>query len=186
MRIFTFILFILVICKFCILHYWCILHYCIFYGDCYNVLASLVFIVFYSTVFKYGYNNYDYLRVIFRVLCYFMFGCFFFLVFALLLCLCVNILHVFCLFTNSNDYNSSTGSTFFHIHANIDKDANCYQSNNNTSSKNHWLLFSASFLFLKIWFNKSGNITFRFFYFYFFICCFFCTSTWKPQIIRKL
>ena len=95
MRIFTFILFILVICKFCILHYWCILHYCIFYGDCYNVLASLVFIVFYSTVFKYGYNDYDYLRVIFRVLCYFMFGCFFFLVFALLLCLCVNILHFF-------------------------------------------------------------------------------------------
>ena len=79
-----------------------------------------------------------------------------------------------------------TGSTFFHIHANIDKDANCYQSNNNTSSKNLWLLFSASFLFLKIWFNKSGNITFRFFYFYVFICCFFCTSTGKPQNIRKL
>ena len=50
---------------------------------------------------------------------------------------------------------------FFHIHANIDKDVNCLQSNNNTSSKNLWLLFSASFLFLKIWFSKSGNITLR-------------------------
>ena len=50
---------------------------------------------------------------------------------------------------------------FFHIHANIDKDVNCLQSNNNASSKNLWLLFSASFLFLKIWFSKSGNITLR-------------------------
>ena len=96
-----------------------------------------------------------------------MFGCFFFLIFALLLCLCVNVLHVFYLFTNFNDYNSSTGSTFFHIYANIDKDANYLQSNNNTSSKNLWLLFSNSLLFLKVWFSKSGNITFRFFLFLF-------------------
>ena len=73
----------------------------------------------------------------------------------------------FYLFTNFNDYNSSTGSTSFHIHANIDKDANCLQSNNNTSSKNLWLLFSASFLFLKVWLNKSGNITLRLFLFLF-------------------
>ena len=50
---------------------------------------------------------------------------------------------------------------FFHTHANIDKDVNCLQSNNDASSKNLWLLFSASFLFLKIWFSKSGNITLR-------------------------
>ena len=31
--------------------------------------------------------------------------------------------------------------------------------------KNLWLLFSASFLFLEIWFSKSGNITFRLFLF---------------------
>ena len=33
--------------------------------------------------------------------------------------------------------------------------------------KNFWLLFSASFLFLKIWLNKSGNITLRLFLFLF-------------------
>ena len=44
-----------------------------------------------------------------------------FLFFALILCLCVNVLHVFYLFTNFNDYNSSIGSTFFHIHPNIQR-----------------------------------------------------------------
>ena len=42
-----------------------------------------------------------------------MFGCFFFLVFALFLCLCVNVLYVFYLFTDFNDYNSSIGLLFF-------------------------------------------------------------------------
>ena len=93
-----------------------------------------------------------------------MFGCLFFLVFALLLCVCVNVLYVFYLFDNFNDYKSSTGSTFLHIHANLDKDTNCLQSNNNASSKNLWLLFSVSFLFLKVWFNKIGSITLRLFF----------------------
>ena len=69
------------------------------------------------------------------------------------------------------------------IHANINKDANFFQSNNNTSSKNLWLILSGSFLFLKVWFNKSDNITLRLFYFYLFICCFIYTSTLKSQII---
>ena len=64
-----------------------------------------------------------------------MFGRLFFLVFALLLRVCVNILHAFYLFTNFKDYNLSTGSTFYNIHANIEKDANCPQSNNNTLQK---------------------------------------------------
>ena len=45
----------------------------------------------------------------------------FFLGLALFLCLCVNTLHFFYLFTSFNDYNSSTGSTFFPIHDNIAK-----------------------------------------------------------------
>ena len=95
-----------------------------------------------------------------------MFSCLFLLVFALLLCVFLNALHVSYLFTNFNDYDSSSGSIFFsHIHANIDKDVNCLQSKNNASSKNFWLLFSASFSFLKIWFSKSGNITLRLFLF---------------------
>ena len=90
----------------------------------------------------------------------------FLLVFALLLCVFVNVLHVSYLFADFNDYHSSSGSiSFFHIHANIDKDVNCLQSKSNASSKILWLLFSASFLFLKIWFSKSGNITLRLFVF---------------------
>ena len=59
----------------------------------------------------------------------------------------------------------------FSLHDNIDKDANCLQSNNNIFSKNLRLLFSVSLLFLDVWFNETGNITLRLFLF------FFCLST---------
>ena len=95
-----------------------------------------------------------------------MFGCLFSLAFALLFCVFVNVLRVSYLVASFNDYDASSGSiSFFHTHTNIDKDVNCLQSNNNASSRNLWLLFSASFLFLKIWFSKSGNITVRLYVF---------------------
>ena len=60
---------------------------------------------------------------IFRIFYYFMFGCLFSLVFALLLCVFVNVLHISYLFASFNDYDASLGSiSFFHIHTNIDKD----------------------------------------------------------------
>ena len=52
-----------------------------------------------------------FLYIVFRIF-YFMFGCLFLLVFALLLCVFVNVLHVY-LFTNFNNYDSSSGSIFF-------------------------------------------------------------------------
>ena len=106
---------------------------------------------------------------------------FFFLVFALLLCLCVNVLHVLYLFTNFKDYNSSAGSTFFIFLPILTKTLIALK----VITPLQKIFGSASFLFLKVWFNKSGNITFRL-YFYLFLSCFFCTSTLKPQIIRKL
>ena len=102
----------------------------------------------------------------FRIFYLFLFGCLFSLVFALLLCVFVSVLHVSYLFASFNDYDASSGSiSFFHIHTNIGKDVNCLQSNNNVSSRNLWLLFSASSLFLNIWFSKSGNITLRLYVF---------------------
>ena len=89
----------------------------------------------------------NFLCNVFRIFYYFMFDCLFSLVFALLLCVFVNVLHVSYSFASFNDYDASSGSiSIFHIHTNIDKDVNCLQSNNNASSKNLWLLFSASFL----------------------------------------
>ena len=62
-------------------------------------------------------------------------------------CVCVFLLifYVSCLFfTNSNEYNSSSGSVFVHI--NIDKDADCLQSYNMEDFSNDtWLLFSTLF-----------------------------------------
>ena len=64
----------------------------------------------------------------------------------LLLYVFVNILHVSCLFFNKfNDYNLSSGSVLFCIHADIDKDADCLQSNNNDSLYDLWLLFATFF-----------------------------------------
>ena len=88
-----------------------------------------------------------------------MFGCLFFLVFTLLLCVFCNILNVFYLFTNFNDCNSLSSYVYVQAHVNIGKDY--LQSNNNVSSKDSWFLFSASTLFLKAWFNKIGNIKLR-------------------------
>ena len=81
----------------------------------------------------------------------FMFVCLLlFCFFVLLLGAFVNVSHVFSFFTNFSDYNSSSVSTFFHIHANIDKEANCIQSNNNASSKKIFgYIFQPRFYFSK-------------------------------------
>ena len=87
---------------------------------------------------------------------------FFSLAIILLLYVFVNILHVFCLFfTNSSNYNLSSGSVFFRVHTDIDKDADCLQSNNNDSLNDLWLLFPTLFFFLKVWFNNRSNIKLR-------------------------
>ena len=65
-------------------------------------------------------------------------------------CVSVNILHVSCLlFTNCNDYNLSTGSAFFRVHTDIDKDGDCLQSNNNDFLNDLWLLFATLLFFLE-------------------------------------
>ena len=69
-----------------------------------------------------------FVRIIFRIFYCFMFWCLLFLAMLLLLCIFVNILQVsyfyFASFVASfNDCNTSSCSTFFHFHINIDKDA---------------------------------------------------------------
>ena len=98
-------------------------------------------------------------RIIFRIYYFLTICCFFYLAVILLWCVSVNILHVSCLFfTNCNDYNLSTGSAFFRVHTDIDKDGDCLQSNNNDSLNDLWLLFATLFFFLKVWFNNRSNI----------------------------
>ena len=175
MQIFIFIFFVPVIWQFnafCITAFFTViiimilaLVFIVFTALFVNIFIKLSYIIGIFTHFSISICI-NFLCIVFRIFYYFMFGCLFLLVFALLLCVFVNVLHVSYLFTNFNDYDSSSGSIFFsHIHANIDKDVNCLQSKNNASSKNLWLLFSASFSFLKIWFSKSGNITLRLFLF---------------------
>ena len=87
-----------------------------------------------------------FLRIIFRIFYFLTFGCFFCQANILFLCIFVNILHVSCLFfTNSNDYNLSSGSAFFRVHIDIDKEADCFQNNNNDSLNDLWLLFATLF-----------------------------------------
>ena len=102
-----------------------------------------------------------------------MFGHLLFLAMLLFLRVFVNILQVsYLCFCSFNDCNSPSCSAFFHFHINIDKDADCRQSNNNVFSNDLWLVLSTSVLFLKVWFNKTSNIKLRLFVFLI-ICCFF-------------
>ena len=100
--------------------------------------------------------------IIFRI--YFLMFCFVFIWPLYCLGVFLLIFYVSCLFfTNSNNYNLSTGSTFFCVHTDIDKDGDCLQSNNNDSLNDLWLLFLSSrvFFFLKVWFNNRSNIKLR-------------------------
>ena len=93
----------------CNLAIWCILHYCIFLRwllQCF----STNFYSFYNTVFNMFTKHFyiigiyshfsiiiciNFLCIVFRAFYYFMFGCLFFLAFALLLCVFANVFHAF-------------------------------------------------------------------------------------------
>ena len=78
----------------------------------------------------------------------------------------VNILHVlYLLFIDFSNFNSSSCSVFVHIHANIDKDVDWIQGNNNASLNELSLFFSTSFLFFQVLCNKSNKIKLRLFAF---------------------
>ena len=126
------------------------------------------------------------MRIILRIFC-FMFGHLLFLPTLLFLRVFVNILQVSYLrFCSFNDCNSPSCSAFFHFHINIDKDADCRQSNNNVFSNDLWLVLSTSVLFLKVWFNKTSNMKLRLFVFLIFYLLLFCIRKLKLLIIMKL
>lgn len=89
-------------------------------------------------------------------------------------------------FTNFNDYNASWDSIFVLADFNIDNDVDGLEKNNNVSSNDLWLYFSALVLFLKVWSIKTSKIKVRLFVLKLFISCFFCTSKLKLLIMMKL
>ena len=82
-------------------------------------------------------------------------------------------------FTSFNDCNSSSCSVFIHFHIDVDKEADCLESNSNASSNDLWLVFSTTRLFLKILFNKTSNKELRLFLFLISYLLLFCTSKLK-------
>ena len=103
-------------------------------------------------------NSYFYyfLCIIFRIHYFPTFGCFLSLAIIFLLCVFVNILHVYYLFfTNSSEYNLSSGFAFFVFILILTKMVYCLQSNNKNSFNDSWLLFAALFFFLKVWFKGT-------------------------------
>ena len=122
MQIFIFIFFVIVTWQFnafCITVFFTViiimilaLVFIVFTAMFVNILIKLSYIIGIFTHFSISiYINF--LRIVFRIFYYFMFGCLFLLVFALFLCVFVTVLHVSYLFTNFNDYDSSSGSIFF-------------------------------------------------------------------------
>ena len=104
------------------------------------MVVTLVFILFIALIFNMYIKLTCIIRIKFLSILSFIFSSFFsvlfleFIIFSrfvvffylaiiLLWFFSVNILHVSCLFfTNCNDYNFSTGSAFFRVHPDIDKD----------------------------------------------------------------
>ena len=86
------------------------------------------------------------MRNIFKIFYFLTLGCFLSLAIILLLCVFGIILHASCLFfTTANNYNLSLGSAVFRVQIDIDKDADCFKSNNNDSLNDLWLLFATLF-----------------------------------------
>ena len=87
--------------------------------------------------------------IIFRIYYFLMFCCFF--LWPLYCCgVFLLIFYVSCLFfTYCSDYNLSTGSAFFHVHTDIDKDGDFLQSNNNDFLNDLWLFFLLLVFFLE-------------------------------------
>ena len=82
----------------------------------------------------------NFLHIILRIFYCFMFGYLLSLATSLFFCVLVNILQIsYLCFTSFNDCNSLSCSAFIHFHINIDKDADCLQSNNNVFSNDLWL-----------------------------------------------
>ena len=160
---------------FLILVIWQFKSFCIpaFLSVIFTMVVTLVFMLFIALIFNIYIklsciigifiNFFIHIFIIFSVLflefiIFSRFIVFFSLAIILLWCVFVNISHVFCLFfTNCNDYNLSTGSAFFRVHTDIDKDCDCLQSNNNDFLNDLWLLFGTLFFSLKVWFNSRSN-----------------------------
>ena len=124
LRIFIFIFFVPVIWQFnafCITVFFTViiimilaLVFIVFTALFVNVFIKLSYIIGIFTHFSISICI-NFLRIVLRIFYYFMFGCLFLLVFAWLLCVFVNVSHVSYLFTDLNDYDSSSGSIFFSI-----------------------------------------------------------------------
>ena len=126
------------------------------------MVVPLVFILFTALIFNMYIkltriignviNFFIHIFIIFSVLFleFIIFSRFFFsLAIILLWCVSVNILR-FLFFTNCNDYNLPTGSAFFCVHSDIDKNGDCLESNNNDFLNDLWLLFETLFFFLNV------------------------------------
>ena len=125
----------------------------------------------------------NFLHIILRIFYCFMFGCLLFLAILLFLCVFVDVLQVsYLCFTSFSDCSSPSCHAFFRFHININKDADCLQSNNNVFSNDLWLVFSTSVLFLQVCFNKTSNIKLRLFVFLiFYLLLFLCKQIKTPD-----
>ena len=86
----------------------------------------------------------------FVLFCFFLFFCYWYFILSIF-----SVWHVSCLyFISFNIYNISSCCIYVHVHISIEKCAYRLEINRNGSFINLWLLFSALFLFLKVFLMK--------------------------------
>ena len=125
------------------------------------MVVTLIFILFIALIFnmfiklnfiRRTFDNFlihiftTFLFIVFRIYYFLTFGCLFSLTIILLLYF---VFYTFLVCFNSNDYNLSSDSAFFHVYTDTNKDNQCLQSNNNDSLNDLWLLFAILFFSLK-------------------------------------
>ena len=133
----------------------------IFYNHILSIILTLIFkvleVIIFKTyiciigIFTYFFINVSiiFLSTIFRIFYFFKLGRLAFLAVVLFLSSFVNVLHVFICLTLILATIIHHQVLFLFMFM-IDNDSDCLQSNNDTSSNDLWLLFTLSFLFLKV------------------------------------
>ena len=119
----------------------------------YFILKLYIFInVFIQNLAKFFRNV---LYILFRILSIFIFYCFVFFAIILLICILVNLLHVF---RNIVNLFYILFSRSVSVNGNVDKDiTHTVRLQSNTPSLELWIIFPVTFLFLMVWCKQKSD-----------------------------
>ena len=125
------------------------------------------------------------LCILSRILLIFILYCFVFFAIILLICIVVNLLHVF---RNIVNLFHILFSRSVSVNVNVDKDiTHTVRLQSNTTSFEMWIIFPATFLFLLVWYKQKSDKKVIFFFFSgnLWLFCFLKTKILQISLIKR-